>query len=102
MGGHYARLEGLKPEIADAIEDHYKPVGASGEMPRGDVGALVALADRLHSLVGIIGVGEKATGQPIRSACGARRSAILRLLLARGYHLRSPPRSSRRWTRSRA
>jgi glycyl-tRNA synthetase beta chain len=87
MGGHSARLEGLKPEIADAIEDHYKPVGASGEMPRGDVGALVALADRLHSLVGIIGVGEKATGAA--DPFGLRRAAIgiLRILLARGYHL---------------
>jgi glycyl-tRNA synthetase beta chain len=87
MGGHYARLEGMKQEIADAIEDHYKPVGASGEMPRGDVGALVALADRLHSLVGIIAVGEKATGAT--DPFGLRRAAIgiLRILLARGYHL---------------
>jgi glycyl-tRNA synthetase beta chain len=87
MGGHYARLEGMKPEIADAIEDHYKPVGASEEMPRGDVGALVALADRLHSLVGIIGVGEKATGAA--DPFGLRRATIgiLRILLARGYHL---------------
>ncbi|HET8568102.1 MAG TPA: glycine--tRNA ligase subunit beta, partial [Candidatus Limnocylindria bacterium] len=38
MGAHYARGEGLKPDIADAIEDHYKPVGASSEMPRGDLG----------------------------------------------------------------
>ncbi|WP_242360689.1 MULTISPECIES: glycine--tRNA ligase subunit beta [Anaeromyxobacter] len=87
MGGHYARLEGLKPEIADAIEDHYRPVGASGEMPRGDVGALVAIADRLHSLVGIVGVGEKATGAA--DPFGLRRATIgiLRILLARGYHL---------------
>ena len=56
-------------------------------MPRGDVGALVALADRLHSLVGIIGVGEKATGAA--DPFGLRRAAIgiLRILLARGYHL---------------
>ncbi len=87
MGAHYARLEGLKPEIADAIEDHYRPLGASEEMPRGDLGALVALADRLHSLVGIIGVGEKATGAT--DPFGLRRAAIgiLRILLDRGYHL---------------
>jgi glycyl-tRNA synthetase beta chain len=87
MGAHYARIEGVKPEIADAIEDHYKPIGASEDMPRGDLGALVGLADRLHQLVGIIGVGEKATGAA--DPFGLRRAAIgvLRILLARGYHL---------------
>jgi glycyl-tRNA synthetase beta chain len=87
MGGHYARAEGYKTEIADAIEDHYKPIGAAEEMPRGDLGALVALGDRLHQLVGIIGVGEKATGAA--DPFGLRRAAIgtLRILLDRGYHL---------------
>jgi glycyl-tRNA synthetase beta chain len=87
MGGHYARREGLAPDVADAIEDHYRPIGASGEMPRGDLGALVGLSDRLHQLVGIIGVGEKATGGA--DPFGLRRAAIgiLRLLLDRGYHL---------------
>lgn len=87
MGGHYARLEGLRPEIADGIEDHYKPVGASPDMPRGDLGALVGLADRLHQLVGIVGVGEKATGAA--DPFGLRRAAIgiLRILQDRGYHL---------------
>ncbi len=87
MGGHYARLEGLKAEIADAIEDHYRPVGASEEMPRGDLGALLGLADRLHALVGIIGAGERATGAA--DPFGLRRAAIgiLRILVDRGYHL---------------
>ncbi len=87
MGAHYARLEGLRPELADAIEDHYRPLGAAEEMPRGDLGALVALADRLHSLVGIIGVGEKATGAA--DPFGLRRATIgiLRILVDRGYHL---------------
>jgi glycyl-tRNA synthetase beta chain len=87
MGAHYARGEGLKPEIADAIEDHYRPVGAAGELPRGDLGALVGLADRLHQLVGIIGVGEKATGAA--DPFGLRRAAIgiLRIVHDRRYHL---------------
>jgi glycyl-tRNA synthetase beta chain len=87
MGGHYARGEGYRAEIADAIEDHYKPIGAAEEMPRGDLGALAALGDRLHQLVGIIGVGEKATGAA--DPFGLRRAAIgiLRILLDRGYHL---------------
>jgi glycyl-tRNA synthetase beta chain len=87
MGARYARLEGIRPEIADAIEDHYRPVGASAEMPRGDRGALVGLADRLHQLVGILGAGEKATGAA--DPYGLRRAAIgaLRIALDRGYHL---------------
>ncbi len=87
MGGHYARLEGQKAEVADAIEDHYKPVGAAAEMPRNDLGALVGLADRFHQLVGIIAIGEKATGAA--DPFGLRRAAIgiLRILQDRGYHL---------------
>ncbi|BDG06219.1 glycine--tRNA ligase subunit beta [Anaeromyxobacter oryzae] len=87
MGAHYARIEGIKPDVADAIEDHYRPIGAAEEMPRNDVGALVALADRFHSLVGIIGVGEKATGAA--DPFGLRRATIgiLRILLDRGYHV---------------
>ncbi len=87
MGGHYARLDGEPGEIADAIEDHYKPIGASEEMPRGDLGALVGLADRFHQLAGIIGVGEKATGAA--DPFGLRRAAIgvLRIVQDRGYHL---------------
>jgi glycyl-tRNA synthetase beta chain len=56
-------------------------------MPRGDLGALVGLADRFHQLVGIIGVGEKATGAA--DPFGLRRAAIaiLRIVQARGYHL---------------
>ncbi len=87
MGAHYARLEGYRPEIADAIEDHYKPIGASPEMPRDDRGALVGLADRLHQLVGILGVGEKPTGAA--DPYGLRRAAIgaLRIILDRRWHL---------------
>jgi glycyl-tRNA synthetase beta chain len=87
MGRHYASIQGEPQEIADAIEDHYRPIGASEEMPRGDVGAVVGLADRLHQLAGIIGVGEKATGAA--DPFGLRRAAlgVIRLVLARGYHL---------------
>jgi glycyl-tRNA synthetase beta chain len=85
MGAHYARLEGEDPAVADAIEDHYKPLGASEEMPRADLGALVGAADRLHQLVGIFGVGEKVTGAA--DPFGLRRAAlgIVRIVLDRGW-----------------
>jgi glycyl-tRNA synthetase beta chain len=87
MGRNYAAIQGEPEEIALAIEDHYRPIGASEEMPRGDLGALVGLADRLHQLVGILGVGEKATSAT--DPYGLRRAAIgiLRVLVHRGYHL---------------
>jgi len=87
MGGHYARLDGEPAEVAEGVEDHYKPIGASEDMPRGEAGALVGLGDRLHQLAGIIGVGEKATGAA--DPFGLRRAAIgiLRIVQARGYHL---------------
>ena len=87
MGGHYARLEGEPAAVADAIEDHYKPIGAAEEMPRNDLGALVGLGDRLHQLAGIFGVGEKVTGAA--DPFGLRRAAlgVVRVVLDRGWHL---------------
>jgi len=87
MGRHYALLEGVEADVADAVEDHYRPIGAADEMARGDLGALLGLADRLHALVGLLGVGEKATSSA--DPYGLRRAAvgILRILLHRGYHL---------------
>jgi glycyl-tRNA synthetase beta chain len=87
MGGHYARLEGIDPVVAEAIEDHYKPIGAAAEMPRSDVGALVGVADRLHQMAGIMGVGEKATSAT--DPFGLRRAAIglIRIVLDRGWHV---------------
>ncbi|MDO4706134.1 MAG: glycine--tRNA ligase subunit beta, partial [Comamonadaceae bacterium] len=62
MGGYYARHDGLSEDIAQAIEDHYKPRFAGDELPRGEVGAVVALADKLETLVGMFGIGNLPTG----------------------------------------
>jgi glycyl-tRNA synthetase beta chain len=56
MGRYYALNDGLAPEVADAIEDHYKPRFAGDTLPRNDVGVVVALADKLETLVGMLGV----------------------------------------------
>lgn len=87
MGRYYALAQSEPPQIADAIEDHYRPIGASEEMPRGDLGAIVGIADRLNTLCGLIAAGEKTTGAA--DPYGLRRAAIgiLRLVLRRGYHL---------------
>lgn len=66
MGRYYAEKAGTKPEIARAIELHYKPKGASDTVPKeedGDsVAIAVALADKLDTLVGFWAIGEKPTG----------------------------------------
>ncbi|MBB3032932.1 glycine--tRNA ligase subunit beta [Alteriqipengyuania lutimaris] len=52
MGGYYARAEGLPDAVADAIRDHYKPVGQGDEVPTAPVTVAVSLADKLDTIVG--------------------------------------------------
>ncbi|WP_312307071.1 glycine--tRNA ligase subunit beta, partial [Pulveribacter sp.] len=62
MGSYYAVGDGLPDEVAHAIEDHYKPRFAGDELPRENVGLVVALADKLETLVGMFGIGNLPTG----------------------------------------
>lgn len=62
MGGHYARAEGLPDAVADAIRDHYKPVGQGDDVPTAPVTVAVSLADKLDTIVGFFSIGEKPTG----------------------------------------
>jgi glycyl-tRNA synthetase beta chain len=62
MGGYYARAEGLPDEVADAIRDHYKPVGQGDEVPTAPVTVAVSLADKLDTLVGFFAADMPPTG----------------------------------------
>ena len=62
MGGYYARAEGLPDAVADAIRDHYKPVGQGDEVPTAPVTVAVSLADKLDTLAGFFSIDEKPTG----------------------------------------
>src|SRR5690606_8533816 len=83
MGRAYALAAGEPPAVADAIRDHYKPIGAEGEIAPADVSAVVALADRLDTLAGCFAIGLSPTGTAdpfaLRRAC----IAMLRTLLER-------------------
>ncbi|MEI8363493.1 MAG: glycine--tRNA ligase subunit beta [Betaproteobacteria bacterium] len=81
MGRYYAQHEGFDDNIAFAIEDHYKPRFAGDELPRSHVGIVVALADKLETLVGLFSIGEKPTGD--KDPFGLRRQAlgIIRMLI---------------------
>lgn len=74
MGRYYALHDGLAVEVADAIEDHYKPRFAGDTLPRGQVGTVVALADKLETLVGMFGIGQIPTGD--RDPFALRRHAL--------------------------
>ena len=85
MGRYYAEVGGIKPDIARAIELHYKPKGPSDTVPKeedGDTVAIaVALADKLDTLVGFWAIGEKPTGsgdpyQLRRAALGVIRIVL--------------------------
>ncbi len=74
MGGYYARAEGLDPQVADAIRDHYKPVGQGDEVPTAPVAVAVSLADKLDSIAAFFCIGEKPTGS--KDPYAVRRSAL--------------------------
>jgi glycyl-tRNA synthetase beta chain len=74
MGRYYALHDGLAVDVADAIEDHYKPRFAGDSLPRGQVGTVVALADKLETLIGMFGIGQIPTGD--RDPFALRRHAL--------------------------
>ena len=81
MGGYYARHDGLGDTIADAIEDHYKPRFAGDALPRNRVGLVVALADKLETLVGLFGIGQVPTGDKDPFALRRHALGVIRMLI---------------------
>ena len=81
MGGYYARHDGLSEEIAFAIEDHYKPRFAGDELPRNTTGVVVALADKLETLVGMFGIGNLPTGDKDPFALRRHALGVIRMLV---------------------
>ena len=87
MGRYYALHDGLDAAVADAIEDHYKPRFAGDTLPRNGAGIVVALADKLETLVGMFAIGNLPTGD--RDPFALRRHAlgIVRMLVERNLPL---------------
>ena len=83
MGRYYALHDGLSGEIADAIEDHYKPRFAGDELPRNPVGLCVALADKLETLAGMFGIGQLPTGDKDPFALRRHALGVIRMLSER-------------------
>ena len=87
MGGYYALNDGLGETVAHAIEDHYKPRFAGDALPRNTAGVVVALADKLETLVGMFGIGNLPTGD--RDPFALRRHAlgVIRMLVEKDLPL---------------
>jgi len=87
MGGYYALNDGLGETVAHAIEDHYKPRFAGDALPRNAAGVVVALADKLETLVGMFGIGNLPTGD--RDPFALRRHAlgVIRMLVEKDLPL---------------
>jgi len=87
MGRYYALHDGLGQDVADAVEDHYKPRFAGDSLPRGTTGVVVALADKLETLAGLFSIGQLPTGD--RDPFALRRHAlgIVRMLIERDLPL---------------
>jgi glycyl-tRNA synthetase beta chain len=81
MGRYYAQYEKLDNDVAYAIEDHYKPRFAGDELPRETIGIVVALADKLETLVGLFSIGEKPTGDKDPFALRRQALGILRIII---------------------
>ena len=87
MGRYYALHDGEPAEVADAIEDHYKPRFAGDELPRGDVGLCVALADKLQTLADMFGIVQLPTGDKDPFALRRHALGMIRMLIERDLAL---------------
>jgi glycyl-tRNA synthetase beta chain len=84
MGGYYAAAQGEPAEVAEAIRDHYKPVGQGDEVPTAPVTVAVSLADKLDTLLAFYLIDEKPTGSKDPFALRRAMLAIIRLILTNG------------------
>jgi glycyl-tRNA synthetase beta chain len=87
MGGYYALNDGLSLDVAQAIEDHYKPRFAGDDLPRNGAGVVVALADKLETLVGMFGIGNLPTGDKDPFALRRHALGVIRMLIEKDLQL---------------
>ncbi len=83
VGGLYARAQGESDDVADAIYDHYRPVGLDDPIPRNLTGCAVALGDKLDSIVGCFAVGLAPTGSSDPYALRRAALGIVKIILER-------------------
>jgi glycyl-tRNA synthetase beta chain len=87
MGRYYALHDQLGADIADAIEDHYKPRFAGDTLPRGATGTVVALADKLETLAGMFAIGNLPSGDKDPFALRRHALGVVRMLVEKDLPL---------------
>ena len=87
MGRYYALHDGEAGVVADAIAEHYKPLGPTDSCPTAPVSVAVAMADKLDSIVGFFAIDEKPTGSKDPYALRRAALGIIRLVLENGLRL---------------
>lgn len=85
MGRIYATRAGEDPEVAAAIEDHYRPTYSGGPLPVSETGALVAIADKIDSICGCFSVGLIPTGGADPYALRRQSIGILQIMNDRNF-----------------
>ena len=84
MGRIYARTAGEAPDVAAAIEEHYRPTHSGGQLPQTETGALLAIADKIDSICGCFSVGLIPTGAADPYALRRQAIGILQIMRSRG------------------
>lgn len=85
MGEKYALLKGEKPAVAAAIREHYLPNSSEGELPKTAVGAVLAIADKIDSVLGFFAVGMIPSGSNDPYALRRQTYGIVRIVEAQGW-----------------
>ncbi len=87
MGGYYASHSGEVPEVSQAVKEHYRPAFAGDAPPESDLGAVIAVADKLDTILGCIGVGLIPTGSEDPYALRRNALGIIQIFLNRGWQI---------------
>ena len=91
MGGYYASGEGAPDHVAHAIRDHYKPLGPGDVCPTEPVSVVLALAEKIDTLVGFFAIGELPTGSKDPFALRRAALGVIRLIVENGLRLSLAP-----------
>ncbi|EDP74181.1 glycyl-tRNA synthetase subunit beta [Hydrogenivirga sp. 128-5-R1-1] len=87
MGMHYALKQGEKEEVAKAIYEHYLPKTADDELPQTDIGSILALSDKLDTVISFLSIGEKPKGASDPFAVRRAAIGIVRILVEKGIDI---------------
>lgn len=85
IGKQYALASGENNQVAEAIYEHYQPRGTNDGLPQTQTGAVVAVADKLDSVCGIIGIGQLPTGSADPFALRRAANGVVQIIVERGW-----------------